>query len=120
MSPSRRAEQRRGSIPLAGADPAGSGPGRHGLTAKQVAAMRHQQRGLCAVCHRPLPTVPLVDHDHELARRHPHPVNRGCPYCVRGLLCNDCNLMLGYARDEPDTLRAGATYVTLYREARGG
>lgn len=78
--------------------------------------MWRAQRGLCAVCLRALPDPPAVDHDHELASTHPHPVTRGCQRCVRGLLCDDCNLMLGRARDEPETLEAGARYLRAWRE----
>lgn len=110
---SRRSEQRRGSIPPAGSAP--GGPGRQGLTQKQVQAAVHAQHGACAVCGRPLPAVPVIDHDHRKAATHPHPVSRGCQYCFRGVLCGQCNLMLGNARDDPETLRAGAVYVELRR-----
>ena len=106
---SRRAEQRRGSIPPAGTRP--HGPGRHGLTEGQIAAIVRAQAGACAICGRPLPPVPLIDHDHAAARRHGHPAARGCQYCVRGALCNDCNLVLGYARDSVTTLRAAVRYL---------
>lgn len=113
MTSGRRAAQRRGSLPPAG-DVAG-GPGRHGLTAAEIGHLRRAQGGACAVCGRPLPLVPNVDHDHRRAALHPHRTDRGCRYCVRGLTCRDCNLMLGNARDDPRVLRAGADYL----EARG-
>jgi len=30
---------------------------------------------------------------------------------IRGLLCRDCNLMLGHAQDNPDILREAANYL---------
>lgn len=114
MSPSRRAEQRRGSLPVAG-DVSG-GPGRHGLSTKQIESMRHAQGGACAICHRPLPPVPFVDHDHALAALHPHRVDRGCRDCVRALLCNGCNLMIGHAGDDPKILRTAVVYLELWAE----
>lgn len=110
---SRRAAQRRGSIPLAGS--VSGGPTRHGLTTGQIEAMRRAQGGGCAVCGRPLPLSPIVDHDHAEAARHPHPASRGCPRCVRGLLCNDCNLLLGHARDLVSVLEAAIAYLMTWR-----
>lgn len=91
---------------------------RHGLSVAEIESLRARQRGLCPICQRELPPVPLVDHDHGLARSHPHPVSRGCHYCVRSLLCNPCNLMIGNAQDDPERLRAGATYLELWRDHR--
>lgn len=115
---SRRSQQRRGSLPLAGDTLART---RYGLSAKAVASMLHSQAGACAICGRPIDgSAVVVDHDHLLAATHPHADDRGCRACVRQLLCNDCNLMLGHARDSPDVLRAAAAYVAMWRDARGG
>lgn len=91
---------------------------RYGLSTDDVAAMVRAQSGRCLVCARAL-REPQVDHDHELARLHGHPEGRGCPLCVRGLLCRQCNSMLGFARDDPDTLRSAADYIEEAR-ARAG
>lgn len=107
---SRAAEQRRGSLPVAG-DLPGTGPGRHGLTRAEIGAIVAAQRGACGVCGRPLPPVPHIDHDHAAAARHPHPVSRGCRDCVRGALCRDCNLVLGHARDDAAVLRAAVRWL---------
>ncbi|GGN35817.1 hypothetical protein FHR83_006243 [Actinoplanes campanulatus] len=40
----------------------------------------------------------VVDHCHLSGR-------------VRGLVCNNCNGMIGLARDRPEILRAGADYL---------
>lgn len=109
-------DQRRGSIPVAGDRPGGGA--RHGLTPKQIASIAHRQRGLCPICLRPLPAVPLVDHDHALAALHGHDPRRGCPRCVRSLLCGPCNLMLGNAQDDPARLRAGAAYLDMWYDGR--
>jgi hypothetical protein len=85
---------------------------RHGLSPDLIAGMVVQQQGLCAICLRPLPVIPLVDHDHALEVLHGHP-GRGCPRCVRGLL-DDCNLMLGFAQDRPEVLEAGARYLRAW------
>ena len=43
----------------------------------------------------------FVDHEHSTG-------------VVRGLLCTNCNTMLGHAKDNPDTLRAGIDYLAKH------
>lgn len=79
---------------------------RYGITIEQYEQMVEDQQGLCAVCGHP-PTNNntrahwdgklCIDHDHETGE-------------VRGLLCNDCNLAVGYGKT-PETLRAAAEYL---------
>lgn len=75
----------------------------------------------CAICHADLVTPIrgtdgkyrarlVVDHDHACC---PGPTS--CGRCIRGLLCLDCNLMIGQGRDDPETLEAGAAYLRAYR-----
>jgi hypothetical protein len=51
------------------------------------------QGGKCAICRVATGKTKrlAVDHDHELAKTHDHPVDRGCRRCIRGLLCSRCN-----------------------------
>lgn len=58
------------------------------------------QDGHCALCLREIDDDGRalgVDHDHLCPH---HDASRGCPECVRGVLCNNHNLMLGYAKDD--------------------
>ena len=87
---------------------------KHGLTSADIAPMARAQGHRCLGCGGPLAEA-QVDHDHELAARHPHPVSRGCALCVRGLLCRPCNSALGFAGDSPATLRTLADYVERSR-----
>lgn len=61
------------------------------------------QGGTCAICAAMVPggryEMFHVDHDHATG-------------AVRGLLCNSCNHLLGNARDNVETLRAAAAYLT--------
>lgn len=60
-----------------------------------------EQRGLCLVCAKDLPSrskMVHVDHCHATGR-------------VRGVLCSKCNKLLGMAGDDPDTLDRGARYL---------
>ena len=38
---------------------------------------------------------------------------------IRGILCRDCNLLLGMAKDNPNTLRAAIIYLKKYGETDG-
>lgn len=60
-----------------------------------------EQGGKCAICeYRPAEGERrlCVDHDHNTL-------------AVRGLLCNPCNVALGYMRDDPKRLEAAARYL---------
>jgi len=39
-----------------------------------------------------------IDHDHKTG-------------IIRGILCKDCNLILGWVKDDPDRLRAMVAYL---------
>lgn len=72
----------------------------YGITLAERDAMLAAQGGACAVCRDPSPGPRgwCVDHCHETE-------------AVRGIVCNSCNLMLGYSRDNPDTLLAAVEYL---------
>lgn len=61
---------------------------------------RRRQAGAgCDICGQR--TIRMaIDHSHLTGR-------------VRGLLCKDCNLILGWVQDDPARLRAMADYVSL-------
>lgn len=63
------------------------------LTAVEYWAIYQYQGGKCALCQVATGKTRrlAVDHDHELAKTHDHPVERGCRLCIRGLLCKRCN-----------------------------
>lgn len=39
------------------------------------------------------------------------PESKVCTNRVRGRLCRSCNLMLGYAEDDPERLKLGIAYL---------
>jgi hypothetical protein len=80
--------------------------------------MLMEQGGACALCRTTQFGVigPVIDHDHVLAREHPHPEGRGCRRCVRAVLCSTCNTMLGAARDDPHLLRVAAAFLEAWAE----
>lgn len=73
------------------------------LTPEQYDAILSEQGGVCSICKTPPKGKHLaVDHCHTTGE-------------IRGLLCNDCNIGLGYFQDNPDYLLAAITYLTHYK-----
>lgn len=70
----------------------------YGIGAEDYEALVAEQCGRCAVCGRRPEKRLFVDHNHQTKR-------------VRGLLCLQCNAMLGQSGDQPAILRAGADYL---------
>lgn len=80
---------------------------RYGLTPEKIQEMLEEQDFNCPCCLRSfLYLTPHVDHDHACC-----PGHTSCGECVRGLLCQDCNRMLGQAHDRISTLRRAAEYL---------
>jgi hypothetical protein len=75
---------------------------RYGLNPATLNAMIDGQGGLCAICRKPGwgNKRPHVDHDHATGK-------------IRGALCQACNSVLGYARDDAQILRRAADYLDV-------
>lgn len=59
------------------------------------------QEGRCAICED---TAPLaLDHSHDTGR-------------IRGMICRNCNLGVGFFKDTPDLLRTAANYLEFNKE----
>lgn len=73
---------------------------RLGIGIEDYERMWEEQEGRCAICRDELVTgsATHVDHDHATG-------------AVRGLVCRACNLMLGFAKDDPTRLRAAIAYL---------
>lgn len=72
----------------------------YGITGAQFDTLLVTQEGRCASCSRVMAGErdACVDHCHETGE-------------VRGLLCTNCNLLLGHAKDSLDILRAAQDYL---------
>ncbi len=78
----------------------------YGVTVEDVARMREDQQGTCAICKQPFRDTKdtHVDHDH---------VNNK----ARALLCRGCNQMLGNAKENEATLANAILYLRRFAAA---
>ena len=70
---------------------------RYNLTLEQYNEMVENQNKACAICGC-VPEKLLIDHCHTTNN-------------IRGLLCNQCNSMLGMAHDNIETLQVAIKYL---------
>lgn len=73
---------------------------KYGMTQADYDRMFSAQGGQCAICNKTQERALDVDHCHATG-------------LVRGLLCTNCNRMIGHAGDRADKLRAAANYLEL-------
>ena len=76
---------------------------RYDITEEQYTRMLKRQKGRCAICQgrsntKNAPLKLYVDHCHGVGR-------------VRGLLCNKCNTLLGFARESVWVLKQAIKYI---------
>lgn len=87
--------------------------GRYGLSVKSYEDLLKKQGNCCASCGRNQDEFSIkfvVDHDHSCC-----PTKKACcGKCIRGLLCNSCNVGLGYAEDSIDRLMSMITYLMKF------
>lgn len=93
---------------------------RHGMTPEDWAALWEGQGGCCYLCGRELqprgrnghPDRAIIDHVHGHC-----PPGNSCRICRRGLACPACNLIIGWARDDPALLVRVAGVLATVNEA---
>jgi hypothetical protein len=70
-----------------------------------------EQGGGCAICGRhSAGRLLAVDHDHSCCSG-----TKSCGKCVRAILCDSCNRVLGLMGDSPERLEAAAAYLRGHR-----
>lgn len=81
---------------------------RYGLTPEQYIDLEKSQNNVCAICKNPEVNKRRlsVDHDHSCC-----PGNDSCGNCIRGLLCSNCNTMLGQVKDNVEILMSAIAYL---------
>ena len=76
---------------------------RYGLTVERLVAIQDMP---CEICGSEL-SKPFIDHDHSCC-----PGDTSCGDCVRGVLCQGCNLGLGAFRDDPARMTSAIQYLS--------
>ena len=81
---------------------------RYGITWEEVLDMHDRQQGCCAICREPIPILvekcrAYLDHNHTTGK-------------VRELLCQHCNSMIGFAKDNTTVLRLAVDYLEKHRQ----
>lgn len=82
----------------------------YGITPCQFTRQLIEQRGRCCICNHDDPGGKgqwHIDHDHATGT-------------LRGLLCHNCNLLLGHAKDSRTTLTNAISYLTAGGVWRAG
>lgn len=74
----------------------------YGLSSADYAARLEIQKGVCAICVGAAPSWTRLSVDHV------HDTN---PVIVRGLLCKQCNVGIGFFKDSPKLLFSAADYL---------
>jgi len=69
---------------------------KHGITQDEYDEMLKNQKGMCAICGQKKFLV--IDHNHITQK-------------IRGLLCFQCNNLLGFAEDNIETLKHAIDYI---------
>lgn len=88
---------------------------RYGITIEQYEGMAAKQGGKCAVCGEPPSDNNTRAHwNGKLCIDHCHDTGK-----VRGLLCNDCNLAVGYTK-KAETAESIARYIRLHDRPDSG
>lgn len=84
----------------------------HGLTPGEWTDILDRQGGACRGCGETAPKAWHTDHDHACC-----PGEYSCGKCVRGILCQACNVTLGMARDSVERLRGLIKYLEEWSPA---
>jgi Recombination endonuclease VII len=71
------------------------------MTPEQITEMKAAQGGLCVICQ--LKPCTAVDHCHSTG-------------IVRGMLCNQCNTVLGMMGDDTERLMRAVAYLENSRK----
>lgn len=73
----------------------------YGITVADYEQRLALQGGVCAICAGPPPVGRVfycIDHDHRTGK-------------IRGLLCSNCNVLIGYAQDDVERLGSAIDYL---------
>jgi hypothetical protein len=83
----------------------------YGVTPEQHQAILEVQGGRCAICKVATGASKRLATDHDHFCTEGHDPKTGCQKCVRGLLCSNCNKIVGFFRDDPDAFARAVEYI---------
>lgn len=75
---------------------------KYNLTPEQVQKMYDDQKGLCAMCFKPLGRSPAIDHNHQTGK-------------ARGLLHQNCNAAIGLLGDDLVCVKQALAYLEKHQ-----
>ena len=75
---------------------------RYGITEEDYELMSANQNNCCAICKQKSEINLSVDHCHKTG-------------IVRGLLCRNCNLALGYLKDDTNRIESAIKYLDEFK-----
>ena len=78
----------------------------YGITEEQYLALYEKHNGGCWICGEKKDYFLHVDHNHSCCAG-----AKSCGKCIRGLLCFNCNTMIGHARDNVELLQRAINYI---------
>jgi hypothetical protein len=82
----------------------------YNLSEEQYQKKLSNQGNKCAICRIKM-SKPGVDHNRACCNR-----EGSCGKCVRGILCSNCNSILGFAKDSIKNLRNAIEYLKGYKQ----
>lgn len=77
-----------------------------GITSEVYKQMLQKQNNVCAICYGPERTRANSKRVQQFSVDHCHRTNK-----IRGLLCAQCNLGIGYFKDNPEYLKSAIRYL---------
>lgn len=83
----------------------------YNISSEQYLEMVLKQQNCCAVCRKPEHRICKTGDIKPLSVDHNHITNE-----VRELLCNDCNSLLGFAKENIDVLQNAIKYLRKHSE----
>lgn len=87
---------------------------KYGINMQEYNRLFQIQGGMCAICKKHQSELKMalgVDHNHSCC-----PGSRSCGKCVRGLLCQNCNVALGFMGDNLERIDSMRQYLVRYKE----
>lgn len=90
----------------------------YGMQLRDYSEMLSSQGNVCAICQKPETAIIkgkvaalAVDHKHNHTCDHERSGQKACTECIRGLLCRDCNTILGKIADSIEWLEKAIEYL---------